>query len=52
MGMKERFTGKDRMKILLIQPAKSKKTIGGDDYFIFEPLASIRTSKRCPFGIG
>ena len=26
------------MKILLIQPAKAKKTIGGDDYFIFEPL--------------
>lgn len=27
------------MKILLIQPAKAQKTIGGDDVFIFEPLA-------------
>jgi len=27
------------MKILLIQPAKAQKTIGGDDYFIHEPLA-------------
>ncbi|MDP2766057.1 MAG: hypothetical protein Q8O41_01185 [Candidatus Methanoperedens sp.] len=27
------------MKILLIQPAKAQKTIGGDDIFIFEPLA-------------
>lgn len=27
------------MKILLVQPPKAKKTIGGDDYFIFEPLA-------------
>ena len=26
------------MKILLIQPAKAQRTIGGDDYFIFEPL--------------
>ncbi len=26
------------MKILLIQPEKSRKTIGGDDYFIYEPL--------------
>jgi len=36
--MKGRFTGEDKMKILLIQPAKAQKTIGGDDYFIFEPL--------------
>ncbi len=27
------------MKILLIQPAKAQKTIGGEDVFIFEPLA-------------
>ncbi|MFZ3382505.1 MAG: radical SAM protein [Candidatus Methanoperedens sp.] len=27
------------MKILLIQPAKAKKTIGGEDVFIYEPLA-------------
>ena len=27
------------MKILLIQPAKSKNTIGGEDVFMFEPLA-------------
>jgi len=27
------------MKILLIQPAKAQKTIGGDDVFIYEPLA-------------
>ncbi|MCX9010605.1 MAG: radical SAM protein [Candidatus Methanoperedens sp.] len=27
------------MKILLIQPAKAPKTIGGEDVFIYEPLA-------------
>ncbi|HEY9205532.1 MAG TPA: radical SAM protein [Candidatus Methanoperedens sp.] len=27
------------MKILLIQPAKAQKTIGGEDVFIYEPLA-------------
>ncbi len=27
------------MKILLIQPAKAEKTIGGEDVFIYEPLA-------------
>ncbi len=27
------------MKILLIQPAKAQKTIGGEDIFIYEPLA-------------
>jgi radical SAM superfamily enzyme YgiQ (UPF0313 family) len=27
------------MKILLIQPAKAPKTIGGEDYFLYEPLA-------------
>jgi len=27
------------MKILLIQPAKSPKTIGGEDVFLYEPLA-------------
>ncbi|MBI5476337.1 MAG: cobalamin B12-binding domain-containing protein [Ignavibacteriales bacterium] len=27
------------MKILLVQPAKSPKTIGGEDVFIYEPLA-------------
>lgn len=29
----------DIMKILLIQPAKAQKTIGGEDVFIYEPLA-------------
>ena len=27
------------MKILLVQPAKSPKTIGGEEVFIYEPLA-------------
>lgn len=27
------------MKILLIQPAKSKRTIGGEDIYLYEPLA-------------
>jgi len=27
------------MKVLLIQPAKAQKTIGGEDFYIFEPLA-------------
>jgi radical SAM superfamily enzyme YgiQ (UPF0313 family) len=27
------------MKILLIEPAKSAKTIGGEDAFVYEPLA-------------
>ena len=29
----------EKMKILLIQPAKAQKTIGGEDIFIYEPLA-------------
>ncbi len=36
--MREKFSGEVKMKILLIQPGKSRKTIGGDDYFIYEPL--------------
>ena len=27
------------MKILLIEPAKASLTIGGDDVFLYEPLA-------------
>lgn len=27
------------MKILLIQPAKAKRTLGGDDIYLYEPLA-------------
>ena len=27
------------MKILLIEPAKTPLTIGGDDVFLYEPLA-------------
>ncbi len=27
------------MKVLLIQPKKGKKSIGGEDFHMFEPLA-------------
>jgi radical SAM superfamily enzyme YgiQ (UPF0313 family) len=31
--------GEHSMKILLIEPAKSQRTIGGEDAFLYEPLA-------------
>jgi hypothetical protein len=37
--MRVHNNGEKGMKILLIEPAKAPMTIGGDDVFLYEPLA-------------